>query len=131
MGVDLFDRSSDVPEADQPAYVVWVRTRGEVSDDRVLNACITAYVSDLGAGGVAALVVGLRFDGPRRSELVMASVDHALWFHRPNLAHDWLLIDSRPVSTAGSRGLVRGTMHDATGRHVASFAQELLVRERL
>jgi acyl-CoA thioesterase-2 len=61
----------------------------------------------------------------------MVSLDHALWFHRPTSCDDWLLIDARPMSVGGSRGTIVGTMHDASGRHAASFAQELLVRGRI
>jgi acyl-CoA thioesterase-2 len=111
-----------------PAYLIWTRTRGEMPVDQSLNAAVAAYLSDMGAGGVAAVAVDLPMH--EDTGLVMASVDHAMWFHRPIRADDWLLIDAVPISNGGSRGLVRGTIHSSAGVHVASFAQELLVRER-
>jgi acyl-CoA thioesterase-2 len=60
----------------------------------------------------------------------IASLDHAMWFHRPIRADDWLLLDVRPISVSNSRGLVIGTIHDRSGRHGVSFTQELLIRDR-
>jgi len=58
-----------------------------------------------------------------------ASLDHAVWFHRPARVDEWLLFDVDPVSNFGSRGLARGTMHTRDGTLVASIAQEALLRE--
>jgi acyl-CoA thioesterase-2 len=113
-----------------PAYLIWTRTRGEMPADRGLNSAVAAYMSDMGAGGVAGQAIGVSASEHGTGSLVMASVDHAIWFHRPIRADDWLLIDAVPVSNGGARGLVRGTIHNRAGVHVASFAQELLIRER-
>jgi acyl-CoA thioesterase-2 len=129
MGIDVIDCTAVEPES-LPAFLGWTRARGKVIEDRVLDACIMAYMSDMGPGGVTATAVGLNLDGGMDSIAAMASIDHAMWFHRASQSHEWMLIDATPVSVAGSRGLIRGTMHDAEGRHLASFAQELLVRER-
>jgi acyl-CoA thioesterase-2 len=56
------------------------------------------------------------------------SLDHAMWFHRAGRCDDWFLVSAIPLSTAGSRGLVLGSVHDRRGRHLASFVQELLIR---
>ena len=58
-----------------------------------------------------------------------ASLDHAVWFHRPARADDWLLFSVDPVSNAGARGLARGTMHTRDGVLVTSVAQEALLRD--
>ncbi|MGX7680013.1 acyl-CoA thioesterase [Jatrophihabitans sp. DSM 45814] len=132
IGIDLVDGAgakSGAVESDKPAYLAWARTRGQIPEDRVLNACVLAYLSDLGTGGVAATAVGHTVGSHAVSGLMMASLDHSMWFHRPVRTDDWLLIDATPMSTNGSRGLIVGTVHDGTGLHAASFAQELLVRE--
>jgi acyl-CoA thioesterase-2 len=59
-----------------------------------------------------------------------ASLDHAMWFHRPIRPDGWVLFDLRPIANAAARGLVLGTMHDEAGVHGASMTQEALVRER-
>jgi len=84
---------------------------------------VLTFISDMGAVFAAALAVGGGFG------LTMgASLDHAMWFHRPIRADEWMLFDLRPVSNAGSRGLVHGTMHTRAGVLGASIAQEALIR---
>ena len=101
----------------------WVRTKRPLPDDPSLHACVIAFISDMGVVGSAAppdTSWGERFMG--------ASLDHALWFHRPGRADDWLLFDVKPLTNAGARGLARGTMHDRDGVLVASIVQEALLR---
>lgn len=114
----------------RPAYLLWARSLGAVPRDRVLRACLLAYLSDLGAGGVVATAVGYPAPTSQHGPVQMASLDHAMWFHRPTSCDEWVLIDASPMSVGGSRGTIVGTVHDADGRHAASFAQELLVRSR-
>ncbi|MCW2524841.1 MAG: putative acyl-CoA thioesterase [Frankiales bacterium] len=130
IGVDIQPGPEISVDDGGPAYLIWTRTRGEMPADRGLNAAVAAYMSDMGAGGVAGNAIGVSAAEHGTGSLVMASVDHAIWFHRPIRADDWLLIDAVPVSNGGARGLVRGTIHNPDGVHVASFAQELLIRER-
>jgi acyl-CoA thioesterase II len=59
----------------------------------------------------------------------MTSIDYAVWFRQPCRADDWLLYDLRPAGNGGARGLTVGTVHDTSGRHVASLAMELLLRD--
>ena len=102
---------------------VWLRTRGTLPDDRALHACVLTFISDMGAVFAAALAVGGGFG------LTMgASLDHAMWFHRPIRPDEWMLFDLRPASNAGARGLVHGTMHTRDGVLGASIAQEALIR---
>ena len=102
---------------------VWVRTKGPLPDDPAIHACALAYVSDMGV--VMAARVPL---GGRRSSTMAASLDHALWFHRPVRADGWLFYDLRPVSNANARGFVHGTIHTRDGVLAASVTQEALIR---
>jgi acyl-CoA thioesterase-2 len=104
---------------------VWVRTNGPLPDDRHLHACVLTYISDMGAVMAARKALGL----PWTRGGMAASLDHAMWFHRPIRPDDWVLWDLKPLANAGSRGLVLGTMHDQAGVHGASMTQEALVRE--
>ena len=102
---------------------VWLRTRGALPDDRALHACVITFVSDMGAVYAAALAVGGGI-----GITMGASLDHAVWFHRPIRPDGWMLFDLRPVSNSGSRGLVHGTMHTRDGVLGASVTQEALIR---
>ena len=100
----------------------WVRSRGSLPDDPAIHACGMAYMSDMG------VVPASRAPGMPRSFGMGASLDHALWFHRPARADEWLLFTVEPVTNFGSRALARGGMYDASGRLVLSMTQETLLR---
>ncbi len=102
---------------------IWIRTRGALPEDAALQACVAAFVSDMGAVFAAARTVDL---GP--GTMMGASLDHAMWFHRPLRLDEWTLYDLGPVSIGGARGLVRGAMYDRSGTLTVSVAQEALVR---
>lgn len=132
IGLDVID--GDLPAAEPVGpHLFWGRAAGPLPDDRVVHACVAAYLSDLGTGTAAATAVGIdtgrTLPPGEPPSLQMGSLDHALWFHRPLRADDWLFVHTKPLSTAGSRGVIAGSMHDSAGRQVASFNQELLVRE--
>lgn len=103
----------------------WMRLKRTIdASDPVLHRCILAFLSDMGAMvGACAPVPELRLD-----RLMGASLDHAVWFHRPMRADEWFLYELRSVSNAGSRGLAVGTMHSRSGVLGASVAQEALLR---
>jgi acyl-CoA thioesterase-2 len=103
---------------------VWLRANGEVADDPILHACLLTYASDMGF--VDNIYRPHRHPGPR--DVMMASLDHAVWFHRPLRIDDWILYLQESPSASGARGYVRGTMFDRSGRLVASTAQEGLMR---
>ena len=104
---------------------IWVRAKGTLPDDPGLHACAIAYASDMGPVGAARRPLG----GPETfASLMAASLDHAIWFHRPVRADEWLLYDLEAVSTSHARGLARGTMHTRAGVLAASVAQEALLR---
>ena len=104
---------------------MWIRTDGPMPDDPDLHACVIAYASDMGPVGASR--EGARHGGDHR-DLMVASLDHSMWFHRPVRVDDWLLYDLEAVSTSGARGLARGTMHTADGVLGVSVVQEALLR---
>ena len=108
-----------------PFQKVWFRLRGELPDDPVLHRVLLAYVSDFHLIGTATLPHGISY---LQGNLLMASLDHAMWFHRDCAVNDWLLYDCDSPSASGSRGLSRGLIYDRRGRLVASVAQEGMIR---
>ncbi|MGD8863563.1 MAG: thioesterase family protein [Myxococcales bacterium] len=105
----------------------WVRARGELLDDPNLHRCVLAYASDMGAIEPCMRAMGASFGDV---DMQVASLDHALWFHRPFRADEWLLLSFEAVSVSEGRGLARGSVHDRQGRLVASIAQEGVMRRR-
>jgi acyl-CoA thioesterase-2 len=112
------------PEA-RPLQYFWIRTVDRLPDDDVLHRCLLAYVSDFHLLHTAMLPHERQFAGARR---VMASIDHAMWFHRPVRVDDWFLYANDSPSASGSRGFARGSMFARDGRLIASTAQEGLLR---
>ncbi|MEZ5143700.1 MAG: thioesterase family protein [Acidimicrobiales bacterium] len=102
----------------------WMRLIRPIGDEPGLHQVLLAYFSDLGA--VYAAWAPLPEQPLDR--LMGASLDHAMWFHRPIRADAWFLYDAHAVSNAGSRGLMRGTLHAADGTLGVSIAQEALLR---
>jgi acyl-CoA thioesterase-2 len=97
------------------------------TDDPALQRCLLAYVSDFHLLETATLPHGLSF---RTGDVMLASIDHAMWFHRPLRIDEWHLYALTSPSSSGSRGLAFGRIFDRAGRLVASTAQEGLMRER-
>jgi acyl-CoA thioesterase-2 len=115
------------PEKRAPSQLLWIRANGTLSDDLALNQCVLAYASDFTLLDTALIAHGrFAFD----PTLMLASLDHAIWFHRGFRADDWLLYAQDSPSSAGGRAFCRGTLFARDGRLVASTAQEGLVRER-
>ncbi len=105
----------------------WLRTLQALPDDPMVQACALAYLSDEDALGVALEPHSRAGDW---DSLMTASLDHAVWFHRPFRADDWLLFDIDGHGVANARGLAFGRVFDRSGVHVASVAQEALGRTR-
>lgn len=105
--------------------LVWVRADGELPDDPVLHACIVTYFSDM-----TLLDTTLRPFGMTsiNDNLMMASLDHAMWFHRPFRADQWLLYEQTAFSNSSARGLSGGSIFTADGRLVVNVVQEGLIR---
>ncbi len=103
----------------------WFKTAGKLPDDPALHACVLSFASDMGVVSAARVPVA----GENEWERFMgASLDHAVWFHRPIRADEWILFDLRTVSSSGARGLAAGTMHSRDGVLGVSVAQEALIR---
>lgn len=119
---DPFDAS---PRPPRRAY--WVRAVGELGDDPTEHQAVLAYASDYGLLGSALNPHAVSFRDPR---LMVASLDHALWFHRPFRMDQWLLYVTDSPVAAGARGFTRGAFFTRDGSLVASTAQEGLMRVR-
>jgi acyl-CoA thioesterase-2 len=107
-------------------HQVWVKTAGALPDDELTHVCAVTYASDMTLLDSALLADGLVWDDDRK--LMVASLDHAMWFHRPFRADDWLLYDQQSPSASNARGLAIGRFFTRDGRHVASVVQEGLLR---
>ena len=106
---------------------VWMRATGPVPDDRHLQAAVLGYLSDLTLLDTALFTHGTSvFD----RSLQVASLDYAMWFHRPCRLDDWLLFVQDSPSASGARGMTRGSLFTRQGLLVASVAQEGLIRKK-
>jgi acyl-CoA thioesterase II len=121
VNLSVDDRRRELP----PRQSVWLRAVGRLPDDPIVHDCVLTYASDMTLLDTTLLAHGGRFD---ESKLMMASLDHAMWFHRPFRADEWLLYSQDSPSASGSRGLARGLVYRATGELVASVMQEGLIR---
>lgn len=106
---------------------VWMRISEAVPDDPILNQVLIAYMSDYSLIDTALAGHGRTIMDP---SLQVASIDHALWFHRPGRADDWLLYNQDSPSMSGARGFCRGLIFSRDGTLIASAVQEGLFRER-
>ena len=113
-------------DPDHPAMArVWLRASGALPEHPWLHAAVLAYASDLTLLSASLVPHGLVIGDPR---LQPASLDHAMWFHRPFRADEWLLYDQVSPSASGGRGFATGRLFTGDGRLVASVVQEGLVR---
>ena len=113
------------PERRTGEHVVWFRARGELPDDPLLHQCVLTYASDLTLLDASLRQHALTWFDP---SLQVASLDHAIWFHRPFRADRWLLYVTESPTTSGSRGLNLGRVYTHEGTLVATVAQENLMR---
>jgi acyl-CoA thioesterase-2 len=124
----LFEKRSVLRRTEpEPYELAWMRVPEPLGDDPMLQACAFAYCSDEYPLGTALLVHPVV---PDWSRVFTASLDHAIWFHRPLRADEWLLYELRGGGVADGRGLAFARIFAGDGAHVASMAQEALVRER-
>jgi len=115
------------PVVREPAHDVWFRAVGTLPDDPALHQCVLAYASDLTLLDTSMLPHAISWWSEK---LQTASIDHAMWFHRPFRADEWLLYAQDSPSASGARGFNRGSVFTRDGRLVASVAQEGLIRRR-
>jgi acyl-CoA thioesterase-2 len=109
-----------------PEQQVWLRADGVLPDDPVLHACVVTYASDMTLIDTTLLPHG--YSGWTATGLQMASLDHAMWFHRPFRADEWLLYDQCTPSTSDARGLAIGQIYTRDGRLAVTVVQEGLIR---
>jgi acyl-CoA thioesterase-2 len=122
---DVSRYASRKPQA--PAQAIWLRANGGLPDSPYLHQAVLAYASDFTLLDTALIAHGkLLFD----RDVQLASLDHAMWFHRPFRADDWLLYVQDSPSAHGARGYCRGSIFDRQGHLVASTVQEGLMRPR-
>jgi acyl-CoA thioesterase II len=108
-------------------FHVWLRATGRLPDEPAIHQCVLAYASDMTLLDAALVPHGRTlFHG----DIMAASLDHALWFHRPFRADEWLLYAQDSPNLGGARGLSRGLIFSGEGTLVASVAQEGLLRQR-
>jgi acyl-CoA thioesterase-2 len=115
------DRKKPLP----PRQNVWIRADGVLPDDPVLHACVVTYASDMTLLDTATLPHAL---GALDHGVFMASLDHAMWFHRPFRADEWLLYSQDSPTASRARGLARGLIFTRDGDLAVSVVQEGLVR---
>ncbi len=115
------------PRKGSAQQMFWYRTRGTLPADDGLHSALLAYVSDFNFLTTTLKPFGLSWPTPG---IRMASLDHAIWFHRPFRCDDWLLHAIDSPTCSGGRALVRGQFFDLSGRLVASTAQEGMIRYR-
>jgi acyl-CoA thioesterase-2 len=115
------DRKKELP----PHQNVWIRADGSLPDDPVLHVCVVTYASDMTILDTALLPHGM---GAMEGQLFMASLDHAMWFHRPFRADEWLLYAQDSPTASRARGIARGLIYTRTGELAVSVVQEGLIR---
>jgi acyl-CoA thioesterase-2 len=115
------------PEKQAPHQCIWFKANGKVVDDPALQQALLAYASDMSLLDAATMPHGISF---LDDDMQIASLDHAMWFHRPFRADEWLLYVLDSPSASNARGLSRGSIYAQNGDLVASVAQEGLMRRR-
>jgi acyl-CoA thioesterase II len=114
-------------KSEDAKFHVWIRATGPLPDDPAIHQCVLAYASDMTLLDTALVPHGRTLF---ERAFMAASLDHALWFHRPFRADDWLLYAQESPNLSGARGFARGLIFTRDGTLVASVAQEGLLRER-
>ncbi|QDP02696.1 acyl-CoA thioesterase II [Thalassotalea sp. PS06] len=114
------------PEISEGRNQVWMRAKGDLGDDPRIHRYVLGYASDYNF-----LPTSVHPHGKNiwSKDFQIATIDHAMWFHRPFRFDDWLLYDIDSPSASGGRGLVRGKIFDRQGRLVASTIQEGVIRQ--
>jgi acyl-CoA thioesterase II len=117
--------AGEPPQGAMPPRDIWFRAVDTLPDDDALHRCLLAYVSDFNLLDTAIIAHG---PPPLGTPFTIASIDHAMWFHRPMRVDDWLLYSTDSPSASGARGFARGSVFARDGRLVASSSQEGLIR---
>jgi acyl-CoA thioesterase-2 len=133
----IHPRPIEIRSVEEPVYLnhdlgrttqhVWFKAGGGLPDDPILHACVVTYASDMTLLDTSLLPHGKTFGD---TGLQMASLDHAMWFHRPFRADEWLLYAQQTPSASGGRGLAQGSIFTADGQLAVTVVQEGLIRMR-
>jgi acyl-CoA thioesterase-2 len=110
-----------------PVFHLWIRATGPLPDDPAIHQCVLAYASDMTLLDTTLIAHGRTVF---QRDIQAASLDHALWFHAPFRADEWLLYAQDSPFSGGARGFARGSIFTRDGSLVASVAQEGLIRVR-
>ena len=117
----------------EPGSMTWARFPWKLGESQALHACALAYLSDMNAMDAITASGAPRPTAPQQGwgeGWMGVSLDHAVWFHRPVRSDDWLLVDFSGHGLIRTRGLATGLVFDRSGTHVATIAQEGLLRAR-
>ena len=137
IGAHSRPRPIDVRYVNEPPWVtretgerparnqVWMRADGKLPDQQLLHVCVLTYASDMTLLDSVLARHGVYWD---TDKVLGASLDHALWFHRPFRADEWFLYDSASPTASGARGLATGRFFGADGTLIATVVQEGLLR---
>ena len=115
------------PRPGPASRAIWYRAAGPLPDGQAIHRYLLAYASDFHFLVTALRPHGVSWLSPG---MQVASLDHAMWFHRPVRMDQWLLFDMESPSASGARGMARGRIFDQRGALVATVAQEGLIRRR-
>jgi len=121
-----YDRYNGKPSP-EGRFNIWIRASGRLPDDRAIHQCVLAYASDMALLDASLIPHGISIFDRR---IMAASLDHALWFHRPFRADDWMLYAQDSPNASGARGFSRGLVFARDGTLIASVAQEGMIRQR-
>jgi acyl-CoA thioesterase-2 len=113
------------PKPRPPEQDVWIKANGALPDDPLTHACVVAYASDLSLLDTAMLPHAVSY---KEDQYMIASLDHAMWFHRPFRADEWLLYHQKSPSASGARGLAQGNIFCRDGTLAVTVIQEGLIR---
>jgi len=125
---ELSEDQTSSPDAIQ----LWIKTKERLPEDPDCHTSVLAYISDMGLLSASLMPHGLGEPDmqKRHQKVLMASIDHAIWFHRPFRADEWFFYDCRVQSTGNGRGFTHGSVYTQDGTLVATAAQEGLIRIR-
>ena len=115
------------PEKSDPAQSIWIKATENLPEDPAIHQCVLSYASDMTLLDTSLLPHGHTLFDP---EIMLASLDHSLWFHRPVKADEWMLYAQDSPSASGARGFNRGNIFNQNGALLASVAQEGLIRKK-
>lgn len=115
------------PTVGEPQHLIWFRASGDMPDDPALHRSVLAYATDFTLLDTALIPHGFSIFDKR---LMVASLDHSVWLHRPFRVDEWMLYVQTSTSASGARGFTRGSVFTRKGVLIASVAQEGLIRRR-